>query len=503
MIDWHTNRLLTLLTGTSPFHGPPWTPSSPCPDAIFARVGYHDHSEHCSLFPRSAYCRFPNLTIVHEALVNCPAVHTLDVTLDPGGCKGRECDRSNLLLDKLPEGKVYPTLKSLRLDGFKFGGEWIEEQMDGSTQFASEYMHASHDYMDKWTKESSWEPLQIRNKTEQQSLGCEKPHMKRNPEMWLDAIDWSQLEELSINTARSEMGHLTVALPGRLSVLKKLHTNSLPFIKGLRNATLEKLVWIGPTSPGQLETILVHQRNLKRLEYRCDESTCSGWPLHVNVSSLPNLGEKLEHIAISLPRIKTWLPSGPLTWPFERLKSIASMSSLKSAGLYFRMQSLCSAFREYLLSCRDCGPAWRAFNDLSWSTEYCLFRDQYETPLLNFCRHFSKSSNLQTPLELTVQQDAVMSQLCAADPTQNSGAPADSSKHSLISFPPELCNQIYNALFEPRKPKNLAMFRDIRQPTESDTFALRLAVPDINLLRTCKQIYTEAAAYFTRVQPQC
>ncbi|KAJ4314136.1 hypothetical protein N0V94_006595, partial [Neodidymelliopsis sp. IMI 364377] len=276
---------------------------------------------------------------------------------------------------------------SLRLDGYSFGSRWFQEQTEdekeiyGSTPFSTGYMSQQYDWVDGFSDECDYEALRVRNTVKQQTNEHGTLEQKTNLLRWLDVMDWSQLEELSIVNKRSEMDHVTAKLPQRLTALKTLHINSLPFVKNLQNHTLVKLVWIGSTSPGQLDTILAHQKNLKSLEYRCDEPTCSGWSLHTNITLLSILGSKLEHIAINLPRLK--LPSEPLVWPFEHLKSIASIHSLRTADLYFRMRSECSVFREYLASCRECGPAGTAFEDLSWSTEYCLFRDQFETPLLN------------------------------------------------------------------------------------------------------------------------
>jgi hypothetical protein len=86
--------------------------------------------------------------------------------------------------------------------------------------------------------------------------------------MWIEAMDWSQLEELSINAARSEMVDVGAQLPQRLTNLKTLYLDSLPFVQGPREYQLEKLVWVSKTEAGQLDEIIELQgQNLKSLGY--------------------------------------------------------------------------------------------------------------------------------------------------------------------------------------------------------------------------------------------
>ena len=88
-------------------------------------------------------------------------------------------------------------------------------------------------------------------------------------------MDWDQLEELSINTERNEIADVITELPKRLNSLKTLFLDSLPFIEGLREHSLENLRWVGNTKEGQLEHIIRLQgQRLKSLEYRCNEASC-------------------------------------------------------------------------------------------------------------------------------------------------------------------------------------------------------------------------------------
>lgn len=258
MIDYYLLRLARLLNGINDFTGLAWTPSSPCPSSILARVGTSG-GDWCATEPDSAYRRFPNMTTIHSALVHCPAVSTLDVWFEVGGCTGPEVDRWDLPLEHLNEGQRYAALESLRLDGYSFGGLWAreEEELIDPREVTDVKL-----YDDEYGQyESNWAPnVWVDSVNAEVVERWERDgENKTNLYMWIESMDWSQLEELSINTARSEMMEVASKLPQRLTSLKTLYLNSLPFIQGLREHTLEKLSWVGRTKKGQLEQILRHQ----------------------------------------------------------------------------------------------------------------------------------------------------------------------------------------------------------------------------------------------------
>ncbi|KAH6639310.1 hypothetical protein C7974DRAFT_304410 [Boeremia exigua] len=160
-------------------------------------------------------------------------------------------------------------------------------------------------------------------------------------------------------------------LPVRLTSLKTLHIDSLPFIEKLRNHSLETLRWVGPTQPGHLDTILSRQgQSLTHLEYRCDELDCPTWPTHTNITDLALSAPALQHLSINLPRN----PNG--TWPLNHLSALSRMPSLTTADLYFQLQAPCEAQR-YLLGTRiNCGRAYRQL-------ERCSGPDSFAAPYLN------------------------------------------------------------------------------------------------------------------------
>lgn len=273
------------------------------------------------------------MTLTHSVLTHCPNVETLDVWLDYGGCEGPKLDRWEF---PFVDGDKYPPLKSLKLDGYRFGGLYVgqeEQEFErgycmgpvGKSEWEKSYLW---DHVNEWRDETN-----TRLMREWKEQG-EKP--ETNLDVWLEAMDWSQLEELSINTRRTEMLDAVIELPKRLSSLKHLYLDSLPFIEGLKNHTLETLRWIGTTRPGYLDTILSQQgQSLRSLDYRCNELSCPYWPDHINITTLPLLAARLEHIGINLPRNSNG------TWPLAHLSALAHMPSLTSADLYFRMQMPC------------------------------------------------------------------------------------------------------------------------------------------------------------------
>ena len=354
-------RLTWFVYGSNEFSGPPWINSFPCPATILARP--HRNSG-CIEKPNGAYCRFPNMTLTHSVLTHCPNVESLDVWLEYGDCTGIELD---LWQFPFADGDKYPPLKSLKLDGYKFGGLYVrqeEEQQDteycmgpaGKHEWDKSYWGSEKN---EWVDETN--DRLMRHWEEQGG----KPNMNLN--MWLQAMDWSELQELSINTGRTEMADAIVELPKRLTSLKHLHIDSLPFVEGLKNNTLESLRWVGTTRPGYLDTILSQQgQSLRKLDYRCNEPSCPYWPDHINMTALPLLASRLEHIGINLPRNSNG------SWPLAQLSALARMSSLKSADLYFRMQVPC---KENLLGYThpNCGVPRQS----------CYATGSFVTPYLN------------------------------------------------------------------------------------------------------------------------
>ena len=340
-----TNRVLAGYD----YDDPPWTPSDPCPRTIHVALPS----------PNGPDGLFNNISTVHSALVHCPRVEELNFYSDDGWCRGNHVELHNYTLPTIEEVQ-YPALRKLVLDGYRFGGPWLEEPYEAPEVYAGDTcvypLRELETLVQGWRREST----RIDNRT----------NLARS----LDIVDWGRLEDLSINWGRNPEQILVTQLAGksRLKNLKILDIASLDFIEALDNNTLTELRWVGPTAEGTLESILAHQgQSLRKLEYRCDEVTCAPeFSQTFNIHLLPAGAPKLEHISINVPR------NGTL--PFDDLRALASMPNLQSADLYFRMQSDCHAKEEALGIVPDC--MWMEEND---DSESCNGTSRYQLPYIN------------------------------------------------------------------------------------------------------------------------
>jgi hypothetical protein len=331
---------------------PDWTPSDPCPQAIQAKLP-------CPYGPDE--CRFESISTIHSALVHCPRIEELNLYTDDGWCRDNHIELFNYTLPIIHETK-YPALKRLVLDGYRFGGSWVEEPQEGPKVGGMN----THITSKGGTPEDYALVQNLRRERTQQTAHT-------SLRAWLKAMDWEQLEELSINWARNPERVLVQELAGsgRLKNLKSLNITSLDFVEALDNNTLTQLRWVGRTAEGDLESILSHQgQSLRNLEYRCDEAVCPDFLKLFNLSTLPALAPNLEHIGINIPR------NGSL--PVDDLRALASMPNLQTADLFFRMQSDCHAKEEALGIAPD--RNWFPENDKS---ESCNGTARYQLPWVN------------------------------------------------------------------------------------------------------------------------
>ncbi|KAF3050593.1 hypothetical protein E8E11_008734 [Didymella keratinophila] len=332
--------------------GPVWTTSDPCPRAIHAELP-------CPYGP--TWCRFPNISTVHSALIHCPGAEEVNLYLVDGQCKDSQVELFNHTLPIINEAK-YPALKKLVLDGYRFGGSWTEKPQEGPKAWGMNTQIYSHCGMPE--SEAFLQDLrrQSAHQTVHTSLAA-----------WLEVMDWEQLEELSINWGRNPERVLVedLAGSGRLKNLKSLDITSLDFVEALDNNTLTQLRWVGRTVEGELESILAHQgRSLQRLEFRCDEAICPEFAQPFDLSTISALAPNLEYISINIPR------NGSL--PVGDLKTLASMRNLQTADLFFRMQSDCHAKEEALGIVPDI--LWWPERD---DSETCNGTARYELPYIN------------------------------------------------------------------------------------------------------------------------
>lgn len=282
-----------------------WKTSDPCPNYIKTRI--------------PSESAFGTMAATHAALVTCPNITKLDLTVSLDGCTGGP-DRWNFAFD--PAGKDrYPNLKIVKLNRYSFDNEDDYSKNQGQVSFQGVLEAFKH----------SWHGFQ--------DIFVAKP--QSNFALWLAAMNWSSVEELSLKTELTS--EVIETLPKQLSSLRKLSLANTPFITALPKHSLEELSWIATSKPTDLPSILASQGpSLRTLEFRCEELSCPDFPLQVNTSLLHTHAPNLSHLALNIPR------NG--SWPLKILEDIASLPKLKTADIYLRLQAECLRTRAQKLS---------------------------------------------------------------------------------------------------------------------------------------------------------
>ncbi|KAF1940146.1 hypothetical protein EJ02DRAFT_456322 [Clathrospora elynae] len=333
----------------SPILARHWTTKDECPTEIKTTIS----ADPCQYYDCGDIPRFHTMDTVHAALLTCPNITTLDLRVTNTGCSSSP-DRWNFPF-KPAGGESYPNLKVLRLEGYDFKGN--EQEWKYSVE------HWSHAYW-RWIKYGHWKKWLdwIRLPLEQRA--------KSNVELWIDAMDWSGIEELMIDATGSPTPEAVKKEFGKLTSLRRLETTDLPFIQALPNNSIEHLTWIGKTGYEDVQVILEHQgESLQSLEYRCPETWRCSFDTGFNLSILQNGTQNLTHISINIPR------NG--TWPLETLEKVAAIPTLRSADLWMNIQSLCREQMEEYQMNRPLIPAGVIIGE-----DLCKGEDQFQKPFL-------------------------------------------------------------------------------------------------------------------------
>jgi hypothetical protein len=348
---WAGISLFALILQT-PVSARRWTRSDPCPLNIQAVIpGPSDYNETSRIWiscEDSLKTDFCTMASVHEVLSHCPNITSLNVDVSRRG--GSEwADRWNFPFDH-NGGETYPALKKLKLDGYDFSstGESTPEAL-----FSALFSRGKLD-----DAEDSAQLHEI----------AESSQPKSNLDLWINAMDWSKIEELGIgNTVGDDV---LEKLPPLLKSLRKLQSTDVSFIQRLPTNTLTQLSWFGPSEDGDLAKILERQGfSLRHLEFRCNEMDCLPFRTNFNISILPEKAPNLVHLAINIPRNNTW--------PVDALQTIARLPKLRSLEIFSNLQSHCQQekpeeehieFQDYLKR---------------HDSNHCIGEDRYQVPLLS------------------------------------------------------------------------------------------------------------------------
>ncbi|KAF3040567.1 hypothetical protein E8E11_000571 [Didymella keratinophila] len=339
-----------------------WTRNDICPREIKATVPNGDRCDspngNLVTCDGSQEPYFGTMVSIHDALTHCPNISSLDLRVTLLGCSTWP-DRWNFPLS-YNERETYPALKKLRLEGYDFSSV-----KDVRPPWQAPLMARIPSGLIDWIRKGYWKPW-----LRAQVYGYPpSAPVKSNLDLWIQAMDWSQIEELAINDCRNAEA-IAEKLPPRLTSLRKIESTDVNFIAALPNNTLSDLTWFGRHKAGDLGSILEHQgASLQRLEFRCNELSCPSMRNSFNMSILPQLAPNLVHISVNIPR------NG--TWPLEDLRALAALPKLRSLEIYSQLQSGCQRQRpedytrqmvEYLQKHGE---------------DYCTGQDRLQQPTLN------------------------------------------------------------------------------------------------------------------------
>ena len=293
---------------------------------------------------------FSSMAGIHAALLRCPDIATLQVRTTLMGCSDWP-DRFNFPFDFRGGDHYRSAPQVLSLEGYD--ADEIE-----SSPCEDRFAPFWRERIAFWTQpRRAWQcrdyvplPEAQRNKT--------------NLDLWLDAMDFSQIHTLQLNhtDGRYTLTEQVVQkLPSRLTSLKSLAVcNGIgeQFILALPRSSLTHLSWQNPSRGRNgdwdaalpkplppLEPVLRHQGSLLlSFDYHTDESeSLARQTLNVKeVGQLVTLAPGLQSLTLDLNRQPDGIGSGGQSWPWESLRVLAQgLPELTDMTIYFDMASEC------------------------------------------------------------------------------------------------------------------------------------------------------------------
>jgi hypothetical protein len=320
------NTLITLLLSILPSisalqssYPRPWTPNDPCPTSIKATIV----ADPC----RSDVCNpdrfaFTTLDSVHSALITCPNISSLDLGIH-GSCSTWP-DRRNLPLSPLG-GEKYPNIRTLKVEGYEWDRWHDHDTWTGPKCLAPGKLECFMDtlywfYQGHWMSWLKWrtQPKEQRDKT--------------NAELWLDAMDWTKIEELSVDRVPPSVQKIL----SQSHSLRKLNTTDIRLIYSLRENTLTHFSYVnGEYSYADLHELMLDQcESLKSLEIRWNGAHLPmryAYQLDNDITNVAHCTKRLNHLSMNVLQNVT-------TSPLSTLEKIASIPTLREADLWFEIR---------------------------------------------------------------------------------------------------------------------------------------------------------------------
>lgn len=308
---------------------------------------------------RDYWCKkepqYTTMENLHYALLNCPNITALDLHVTMEGCSEWP-SRYTFPFNPLG-GDTYPNLTTLRLRGYAFRPrrwpnreDWYLPRWGRGWQVAKDGKKFLSNR--NWLMWLRWRmsPARQRNKS--------------NLQLWMDAMDWSGIEELALDDVTDE---IVEKLSDRLTALTSLEVANISLIEKLPKNLLKNLTWVAESSETDLPMILArHGESLESLEFRCDEGSCSTFDRDFKIPPAPKALQNLRHLSINVPRNETALP-------LDFVANVASIPSLRTADLWLKLQSAC---REQYMDTYT-REHWRRIDE-----GICQGEEQYRKPYI-------------------------------------------------------------------------------------------------------------------------
>ncbi|KAF4819411.1 Pantothenate transporter liz1 [Colletotrichum tropicale] len=265
---------------------------------------------------------------IHSLLETCPKITTLDLRFALIGCVGFP-ERWSFPFNPAGGTKYASAIRDLTLNGYNFG--------DSDLNYISLY---------GWDHTLQWIMSGNAYKFLKWRLLPRDQRAKTNLELWIEAMDFSQLRSLSIrcdSCRNSSTDSIAKLLAPKLPSLRSLSVEGpdmLDFILALPAGSLKQLTWIEPQYSEETFRLVLehHGSSLTVLEWRSAETLCRPRPLLPMpiLRDMGHLAPRLKALTIDLNRHNT---SWPLDDMATLLKSIPD--TLSNLTIYFEMASEC------------------------------------------------------------------------------------------------------------------------------------------------------------------
>ncbi|KAF6826088.1 hypothetical protein CMUS01_09581 [Colletotrichum musicola] len=272
---------------------------------------------------------------VHDVLSNCSTVRSLKLRL-----LGRSyaSERSSLPFD-LSGGSTYPSkLEVLHLEGYHFDdSEWQKVQPPKSLLPYGWWPNAMIDGLDNYLR---WYRFGGASRYFEWRGLPEEQRSKTNLDLWVDAMDFSQIRDLGLQRIQGVDLVIERLIPHLTSVKSlTIRGHTAPdFIVALPQHSLEHLSWITDcrcdVSKSILDIVGHHAKSLISLERREPEHSCAQRRV-MTAEELATLGDtvpNLQRLAVDLNRDGSW--------PMEEMEAIAEhFPKLTVLELYLELNS--------------------------------------------------------------------------------------------------------------------------------------------------------------------